>query len=364
MFVFENRLIRLLTWKTPSHTLSLLAVVTFICLDPHLLALVPFILTLVFIMVPAFLIRHPPPASATSHALSYSISGPPLAPPRSIKPASDTSKDFFRNMRDLQNSMDDFSVIHDLVLNAITPLTNFSNEPLSSFLFSSLFTGSCILFISSHRIPWRFLALFSSWIVIALGHPRTQQHLQTNRKKHIFPYEQSAQNWLNSWISKDIVLDAPAETREVEIFELQRRTGGHNSEWEPWIFSPTPYDPLSPQRLSGDRAKGTRFFEDVEAPNGWEWADKKWILDLNSKEWVEDRMIQSVKIEMESERWVIDLSSERLESASEGAASMKEEAKQDWEIGSQLKPITEWRRRRWIRMVKRRFVGDQMSTVS
>ena len=41
MFVFQNRLIRLFTWRTPSHTLSFLATYTFVCLDPYLLIVVP-----------------------------------------------------------------------------------------------------------------------------------------------------------------------------------------------------------------------------------------------------------------------------------------------------------------------------------
>ncbi|KAL8995160.1 MAG: hypothetical protein Q9169_005069, partial [Polycauliona sp. 2 TL-2023] len=63
-------------------------------------------------MVPAYLVRHPAPPPTIVHS-SYSINGPPLAPARTIKPAAEMSKDFFRNMRDLQNSMDDFSTVHD-----------------------------------------------------------------------------------------------------------------------------------------------------------------------------------------------------------------------------------------------------------
>ncbi|MCJ1266887.1 hypothetical protein MMC22_006772 [Lobaria immixta] len=367
VFVFQTRLIRLISWKTPSHTLSLLAVSTFVCLDPYLLAVLPILVALFSVMVPAYLARHPPPPPVVSQTPSYSINGPPLAPPRVVRPASETSKDFFRNLRDLQNSMDDFSTAHDALLKAITPVTNFSNEPLSSTIFLFLFTAACVLFISSHLLPWRLLSLSVWWTAIALGHPKIQTFILSHREEHIRPHERAAQSWLDRWISQDILLDAPAETREVEIFELQRRKGGRHGEWESWVFSPSPYDPLSPQRISGDRPKGTRFFEDVEAPSGWEWGDKKWVLDLWSKEWVDERMVQGVEVEIEGERWVGDLANEEVAeySGDEKAVSVKgKERKRDYEYRGTSSMMGEWRRRRWIRTVRRKVVGNQERSVA
>ncbi|KAI4266484.1 MAG: hypothetical protein L6R38_008715 [Xanthoria sp. 2 TBL-2021] len=354
VFVFQTRLIRLLTWRNPIHTLSLLAVCTFVCLDPYLLAVLPVAAALLFVMVPAYLVRHPAPPPTIVHS-SYSINGPPLAPPRTIKPAAEMSKDFFRNMRDLQNSMDDFSTAHDGVLKIITPPTNFSNEALSSTIFLFLFVSTCTLFIASHLLPWRFISLFFCWSSIILGHPSVQQFVLNNRESHLRPHERKAQSWLDAWIARDIVLDGPPETREVEVYELQRRKGGRQGEWESWIFSPNPYDPLSPQRIAGERPKGTRFFEDVCAPKGWEWGDKKWILDLGSREWVEERMVQGVEVEVEGERWVTDLVSD-----DETGSTPKKGKKisPGWEEGDGQGPSGMWRRRRWIRMVRRKGVSS------
>ena len=251
--------------------------------------------------------------------------------------------------------MDDFSIIHDAVLRFITPPTNFSNEPLSSTIFLFLFIATCLLFITSHLLPWRLVCLLGCWTAIALGHPSVQELLLSNLEEHLAPHERTAQSWLDAWISHDIVLDAPPETREVEIFELQRRRGGQNGEWESWMFSPAPYDPLSPQRISGDRPKGTRFFEDVAPPRGWEWGDKKWVLDLASREWVEERMVQGVEVEIEGERWVGDLAGhgEAYEMKPIGKGKSK-----DWEEGGGDSKMGEWRRRRWVRMVRRRVVSD------
>ncbi|KAI4120272.1 MAG: hypothetical protein LQ338_007137 [Usnochroma carphineum] len=355
VFVFQTRLIRLLTWRNPTHTLSLLAVCTFVCLNPYLLAVLPFASALLFIMVPAYLVRHPPPPPTISHNTTYSLNGPPLAPPRTIRPAAEMSKDFFRNMRDLQNSMDDFSTLHDTILRIITPPTNFSNEALSSTVFLFLFVTTCALFIAPHLLPWRLLSLILCWISIALGHPRVQQFILENRESHLRPPSQKAQSLLSAWISRDIILDSPPEAREVEIFELQRRRKG---EWESWLFSPNPYDPLSPQRIAGERPKGTRFFEDVEAPRGWEWGDKKWVLDLGSREWVEERMVQRVEVEVEGERWVTDLVAEDEASGNSGSLKTAKTVGPGWAEGNGREPVGEWRRRRWIRMVRRKGVSS------
>ena len=166
--------------------------------------------------------------------------------------------------------------------------------------------------------------------------------------------------------------------REVEIFELQKlSTAG---EWEQWLFSSTPYDPLSRERIGGERPKGTRFFEDVQAPKGWEWSEKKWALDLWSREWVEERIITGVEVETEGERWVYDISYQpphfaaQLEDADASGsgtgtpskAKGKKSLLPSWEEGSDADVEGrgrrgEWRRRRWVRMVKRKWLSQPSS---
>ncbi|KAL8828537.1 MAG: hypothetical protein Q9191_002528 [Dirinaria sp. TL-2023a] len=353
VFVFQTRLIRLLNWTTPSHTLSLLAVLSFICLDPYLLPVLLLASILLFVFVPAFLARHPPPPPAANDS-TYSLHGPPLAPPSTIRPASEMSKDFFRNMRDLQNSMDDFSTSHDMLIALVAPFTNFSNEELSSSIFLILFVITCLSFITAHLLPFRFLALAVAWTVIPLGHPNVQRLAILTRKNHLRPHEKTAQSFYNKYITADITLDAPREEREVEIFELQHL---HHHEWEPWLYSPSPYDPGNPSRIAGDRARGTRFFEDVQPPEGWEWSGKKWELDLGSRDWVEERIVQKVAVEEDGERWVVDLA-EGPEEGEEGTIARVIKGKgPGWEEGTGRERTGIWRRRRWVRMVRRKAVG-------
>lgn len=348
VFVFQNRLIHLFTWRQPTATMSFLAIYTLLCLNPNLLPLIPLVATLFFIMLPSFLARHPAPSN--DPRLSPAHYGPPLAPPSRVKPAPELSKDFFRNMRDLQNCMEDFSRLHDAANEYITPYTNFSDEAISSTLFLVLFILANAAFIASHLIPFRAIALVGGWIATLSGHPDAQRVLLSSsnlsQARHLL---EGLQHWLRDWVDRDIVLDAPAEVRQVEIFELQRHHAGSDT-WEAWLFSPSPYDPLSPSRISGARAKGTQFFESVLPPPGWAWRDKKWSLDLWSREWVEGRMITGVEIETEGERWVYDMPAE-----AEGERQIKRRPvpKSGWEEGTGREKRGVWRRRRWVRDVER-----------
>ena len=375
-FVFENRLIRLFSWRQPTQTLSFLFVYSFICLQPQLLVVLPLACCLFFVMVPAFLARHPPPPTHLPTDL-YPLSGPPIAGARTIKPAPELSKDFFRNMRDLQNSMEDFSAAHDAILAFLTPLTNFSNEALSSTLFLLLLFTSVLLFITAHLLPWRAIFLILGHAVTISGHPYIQDLLTSPSSTDLFSdTESEARGFLIGLSKSDIELETTPESRDVEIFELQYRAlHDQDGEYEPQIFSPSPHAPLSPSRVAGDRPKGTPFFEDVQPPRGWRWSDKKWTLDLLSREWVEERCVTGVEVEIEGERWVTDLHYEEIEgSAGESAGgkskkdkeklkkrsvkekeardSEKEALRRTWE---QHKPSRkgEWRRRRWVRGVER-----------
>lgn len=121
IFVFQARVFRILSWRKWSHTVSLLFVYTFICLDPSLLSVLPLAILLLGVFIPSFLARHPAPPIALTSSFEYSPRGPPIAPAPTVKPVKELSKDFFRNMRDLQNCMEDFSVVHDGVISLVGP---------------------------------------------------------------------------------------------------------------------------------------------------------------------------------------------------------------------------------------------------
>lgn len=409
VFLFQNRVERLLSWRTPTHTLSFLIVYSFICLDPHLLLVLPLVVLLLFIMVPAFVTRHPPPPSTSTSSTTpyYSYEGPALAPARTIKPASETSKDFFRNMRDLQNCMADFADVHDATISVVAPLTNFSNEKLSSSLFLVCTVATVSLFLTAHLLPLRFILLCAGDAAILSNNPTVRLFFENLWQEFggglsdldsPFPDEDDADVFgaalqtnptaAMSTLERltDVSLDTEPEEREVEIFEVQHRApGSSQSGWENFLFSPQPYDPLSPSRIAGDRPRGCRFFDDVRPPTGWKWKSKKWELDLDCREWVVDRMITGVGFEVpgvnpegsavidEVGGWVWDLPApptfeddEEMTTMAYGDLQQSElkpsaadqegvgSTSRDWEEATMASyGVGEWRRRRWVRVVQR-----------
>lgn len=357
VFVFQDKVTRLLSWNVPVHTWSFLAVYTFCCLNPNLLIAFPLAALLSFVMVPAFLTRHPSPPDSLS-VDTYPLEGPASAPAPTIKPAPEMSKDFFRNMRDLQNCMEDFSVVHDAVIDLVAPPTNFSDEKLSTAIFLITFLSACVLLLTANSIPWRFAFLAGGWAAILSAHPEVSSFIMSLDFSSLSKHRERLQRASREWINADVILDEVPETRQVEVFELQHRnTAG---QWELWVYGPSPYHPLSPIRLAGERPKGTRFFEDVQAPKGWEWSEKKWMLDPLSKEWVDERMVTVVEVETDGERWVYDLSAGDVDvetRSADTAVGAPQVEYDDTSAGQKLKG--EWRRRRWIRLVRRKVAKSK-----
>ena len=417
VFSFQNQIERLLNWRKTSHTVSFLVVYSFVCIDPHILAILPIAAILVYVMVPAFLARHPPPPSSSTSSTTpyYSYEGPALAPPKTIEPASETSKDFFRNLRDLQNCMADFADLHDALISMFAPVTDFSNEKLASVTFLLLSVTAVLLFPAAHLLPWRYILLVGGNAVILSNHPGIQEFFRNLVNDFINEttdqpslVEKEAQDLLGISLPSspyatmsalgplaEISLDSYTEEREVEIFELQWWSPDPYTEsrWEHFIFSPMPHDPLSPGRIAGDRPRGCRFFEDVKPPSGWAWKNKKWELDLDSREWVVERMITGVGFEIpgsgadgsgtgdEVGGWVWDPPLKNTHSQDEGVAipafddstlsggntsptpsgsgkgkPAAREYEEEGSVGSY--GIGEWRRRRWVRIVHRVSVEE------
>ncbi|KAF1823492.1 uncharacterized protein K489DRAFT_304546, partial [Dissoconium aciculare CBS 342.82] len=383
VFVFQDMMIRLFTWHHPTHTLSFLAAHTLLCLQPHLIPVIPPLACFLFaIMLPNFVSRHPTPTN--DPRMGPSFAGPATAPATRIKPAPEVSRDFWHNMRDLQNSMRDFSAGHDAAATAITPLVNFGDERLSSSLFIAGLTLGAAALLGTWVVPYHLVALVGGWAAVLSAHPEVQKALQTsNAFDGLQGHLDTGLARLRAWIDADISLDAAPEARQVEIFELQKFQPG-SATWEAWLFCATPWDPHSPERrvapapgsgggggvvadTSSRRPKGTAFFEEVLPPAGWTWAEKKWALDLFSREWVEQRLIADVAVEEAGERWVYDLAAEDpseaaktaslLDSLRKGAGvSGENRMAQRRDFGSVVGPerFGMWRRRRWTRLVERR----------
>lgn len=322
LFYLQKHLLDILSWKVPARTLSLMFILSFACLHPTFAFALPPAAFLLLVMVPSFLARYPPPptTSTSSTIAYYSYDGPALAPPPVIKPAPETSRDFLNNMRDIQVSMAQFSNAYDMLMKTVLPAVNFSNSTVSSLIFLVVFFFTVSMILVSHRIPWSMVWLVAVNAFFIAIHPSVQPRLSELIKnpqqflaKRSYPGKTAAAAaagympinlaTVSTYVGSAATLsvDSNVEEREVEIFELQHKITSPYSltpEWETFLFTQTPYEPLSPLRIAGDRPKGTRFFEDIRPPPGWCWKTPKWELDLDCREWVLERMVTGVQFEV------------------------------------------------------------------
>jgi len=250
-------------------------------------------------------------------------------------------------MRDLQNSMEDFTIAHDGIVQLIGTRTNFSDERLSTLIYQSLFVFALLLLVAAKLIPWRFLALVSGWALVGSFHPDISQLIANLDKKPLKDAYVVVKARLTRWMNEDIILDESPQKREVEVFELQQQLT--EGTWGPPLYSVAPYDLQSTARIAGIVPRGASRFEDVQSPKGWQWNAKLWRLDSQSQQWVEDRMITSVNVESDGERWVHDI----------GVRSTAQAALNAVVDGINIHNHDGlWRRRRWTRTVRRKVLSD------
>ncbi|KAK9471458.1 integral peroxisomal membrane peroxin-domain-containing protein [Dipodascopsis tothii] len=329
VFRFQYRIVKILTWKHPTHTLSALAVYSLVCLHPYLLTMLPVAAVVLGMMVPAFAVRHPPPPSDFP-SFPVVSGGPPLADAPEIRPVPELSKDFFINMRDIQNAMDDFATLYDRTLEIIGGPLSFKDESYSSALYLVLLLSASAFFLLAAYIPWRVVFMVSGWLMVAMGHPHLRLLIKNSHQTYLTPQEERVGALFDYIVASDIVMDEPPECLLVEVFELQRR-GTDVNEWEDWLYSPSPYERLSAARVSQNRPTGVRFLDEIQCPPGWRFPDNSvWKLDLHPRLWVQQRSVQGCDVDSDS-KWVYDYD--------DGARG-------------------EWRRRRWLRTCERYLADD------
>lgn len=363
VFAFQKKAERILRWDTPIHTISFLAVFTFVCLNPYLITILPPMIFL-SLFTTAYTKRYPS-TFTMAHNSQDLITDYHNTLKGNEKPMTERSKDFFRNMRDIQNIMESYSWLHDQITDNVLSLTDCTDELISLNVFISLFFGSFFVFFVSHIIPWQWIVLSVGWIITCANQPVIYYQLRYLSERVVLSKTSQIKEKINGWMAKNAFL-GPSDVREVEIFELQHLSSA--GEWESWLLSPTPFTPSMQGCIRSERPEGTRFFEDVQPPSGWEWIESKWTIDLWAREWVEERIITGIEIEDEGERWVYDLRYEEEDDENCGnslgintkhISAEIQKLTPNWEQSSESersgRKRGDWRRRRWVRNVKRKW---------
>lgn len=228
--------LRIVSWQSPSHTLSVLAIYSLIVLNPRLIPTIPFFFLLTYSMAPAYFYRHPPdptllysnkklstiiaasdyqppqpsedspnpsspnatsptpPAlpnlatsnpSATDVLIHHNISpvisnGPPLGDPIIPRPVPEISREFYMNMVDTQNAMDIYVQLYDVLLALLRRFAFFDGDETTSslmyvVLIACLFASYYMTPFLLAYMPWKVIFLAVGWGAVVQCHPRYDQ---------------------------------------------------------------------------------------------------------------------------------------------------------------------------------------------
>ncbi|EGV63212.1 Peroxisome size and maintenance regulator [Yamadazyma tenuis] len=363
-FILFDNIIKILNWQNPYSTLGVLLIVTHLILNPYLVLALPLTLVVNNILVPHYLIIHPPDISVLEHN-QIPDNGPTLNKPHIPGPVPQFSQEFLLNFTDLQNHMVLYIYGYDFAIWLTNDYLYFKNEDVSSLVFLVLLTLiGASLYISPILVPivlthFKYLKvglIAIVWVFGILSYPSNREIiLEFLFKEETRIASLHRMNYIeNQLVSKFMVPISKDETvseavKVVEVFELQKYNKITKS-WEVIGFANDFYSINHPLRKLN-----SNLFKDEESDDGiieaednikinrvqsvdlvkcaknWTFLNPNWLIDLNPKVWVEKNLVNEIVNIDDDEKWVYDFYDE------------------DSEI---------FRRRRWIRYCKRESSAD------
>lgn len=337
---------KVISWENPYLTIGVLLIITHLILKPVLLFILPLVLLINNVLVPHYLIIHPPNKSIFPNN-SIPDDGQPLQEPKIPGPVPEFSQDFLLNFTDLQNHMVLFIYSYDFLIWLTTDYLYFKDEDLSSlvyililvlmganfYLIPMMFT----FLIHNYRIVQLFMVVMT-WLIGLLTYPTYKEPIlnliyteetrisSLNRINHL---ENLLINRFLIRLDQDNLL--VNEVKSIEIFELQKFNAKSRT-WEPVGFTNNFYSINHPLRKLNsklfkdyevedgileeeDNIKVTRvqLIEQVNPPIGFEFMSTKWIIDLHPKIWVQQNLIGDLVNIDDDEKWVYDFYREESE---------------------------------------------------
>lgn len=239
-----------------------------ICLQPQLVFVLPFVIALFGLLVPSFLQLHPPPPSNIPLPPDLDAWSTNTGQAKEFGGTAE-GRDFLLNMRDIQNSMQDYIEAYDRLSKTITDYANFADEKKSSVTLFVCVMGTISSIIVAAYIPVRFIALVVGWIALASGHPhfniivaRLRNASRRSQEKLIREIGRKVDN---EYISPE---SAP-ELRHVIVYEYRSEAG------EP-IYSG--FSTIGNAGREDDYV--TNNIDSVLAPQGYAFVvDSKWTIE-------------------------------------------------------------------------------------
>lgn len=303
-----------LNWSDPTATISILLIYTLFCLNPHLLAGLPALCILVFIMAPGYDSRHPLPDNMVpcrilqKHGYSFAEAQSDFYEEKEMVKqelynVQKDERELSIKLRDFQNTLTDIVNIIETCEEFMDNIGSFAHERRATAIYILLLLVLSTTVYLASFLDMKIVILVTGWVMVLLLHPAAAKYTKKLKQLYLNLDEPIVLDIIEFIERQEVIVDNK-ESKYVQVFELQRR-GLTSKEWIPWTFTLDVYDESSPHRKATQRPTGTRFLRDVKPPRGWKFKKGEiWKVDQNPEEWVLFHGTQHVQVAENG--WVYD----------------------------------------------------------
>lgn len=311
LFEFQDLITRLITWRNPSQTITMLIILTAVCFNPILLFALPLFYMLFCLMIPGYQQRHflRPNIYLNKQVYGQSLFETLLNSRKSswkihgkfnehrqhtvildedVDKANNIKQgmEFIVNLRDLQNLMSSIVTIIDKIDKFIYGTAGFKDEQYSTNLFLFGLLILLFLWVFSSFINWSLIVSIIIWVAIIAIHPRIRPKIFKLIRKEKVVNNKERDRHTQKY---NIIMDEAPEVRIVEIFEIYKQ-GITPKHWSFYIISSQVFDPFDKFRKSQKPPPGVDSFDKLSPPPTWSFdTNADWEIDYNVKGWSMER---------------------------------------------------------------------------
>ncbi|ODV81664.1 uncharacterized protein CANTADRAFT_36841, partial [Suhomyces tanzawaensis NRRL Y-17324] len=391
VFYMIDNVIMLMNWTSPAYTIGMLLVATHLILNPYLVSVLPVVLLMKNFLVPYYLLIYTPDNSLVPDLLDYNPI-PAAAALNTYKtpgPVPQLSREFILNLTDLQNHMVPYIIAYDYFVWLTEDYLYYKNENITSVIYLALlalginnvvFFPKIFPYLIRNVLVLKLLGIATVWGSVIMFHPQVRGRIlewvynEDTRLNLLHITDKIEQKLVRALVdlensskqgesSKE---DQFEDEREVEIFELQKfnkkakmwELVGFTDNFYTINVASRKYNLLVKSKVSESedneitneneilgeliKVNKKKALKDILPPKNWKFLGNKWIMDLDTKGWVQQNLIEDLVMIDDDEKWVYDFQEpEVLNEKTEDKAA-------DDKTKTNLSDF--YRRRRWIRV--------------
>ncbi|CAI4052016.1 hypothetical protein N7582_005343 [Saccharomyces uvarum] len=325
IFELQDSIVRLLTWRNPTGTVTSLIIFTLICFNPMYLIILPIFRFIYGIVVPGYVRRHPlqrsiyPLKRNHGSSLLYDVcyegkneytygqqffSKSFMDTLESRNQEKDEISELDKrpentqelkhgmkvliNLRDMQDMTSGTLHVIDTINNFLRRASSFQNEGHSTKRFFTGFLSIAVLKILSPFVNWSYMFSISAWCLLIYMHPRAHPKIikffQRGKVEKEYKNLKKKENQ-----TYNMIFDEKPEIKYIEIFEIYKK-GLLPNDWKFFKFSSSIFDPLDSYRRAQQFPPGVDSLQDVVPPPGWIFDPNfEWKIDVDVERWVTER---------------------------------------------------------------------------